>query len=117
MSDLHALPRAHADATGADQSDETRATVVDFANENLERGGDGESSSGQPDDESEFPRSHLFRTVQRHPVATAAVVAAVVFVGPKTIGRWGARGLEAANRHAAAMAPLVGQLMRVSGRR
>jgi hypothetical protein len=117
VSDLHALPRARGDAAGPDLSDDTRASAVDLADHDLERASDGESSSGQPDDESEFPRSHLFRTVQRHPVATAAVVAAVVFVGPKTIGRWGARGLEAANRHAAAMAPLVGQLMRVSGRR
>ena len=76
-----------------------------------------EAQASRPPDDPAFPRSHLLRTIKRHPVATAAIVAAVVFVGPATIGRWGVRGIQAANRHATAMAPLLGQLARVSGGR
>ena len=117
MSDLHAIPRPRADAAAQDRSEDAPRGVVDGDRVDPDlRGDDGPSSSGQPD-EAAFPRSHLLRTIQRHPVATAAIVAAVVFVGPKTIGRWSLRGIDAVNRHANALAPLVGQLARVRSRR
>ena len=117
MSDLQALPRPQADAAGTDLSLELRRPAVDRNNEDRDiRGDDGSFSSGQPD-AAAFPRSHLLRTIQRHPVATAAIVAAVVFVGPRTIGQWSLRGIDAVNRHATAIAPLLGQLARVSSRR
>lgn len=109
MSDLHEPPRLHAVAPS------DSAPSGDERQDDDSVRGDA-LASGPPDDQA-FPRSHLVRTIKRHPVATAAVVAAVVFVGPAAIGRWGVRGIQAANRHAAAMAPLLGQLARVSGRR
>lgn len=100
---LHAVAAADPDLPGAEP--QRHDTEQDDA------------QASPPPDEPAFPRSHLLRTIKRHPVATAAVVAAVVFVGPATIGRWGVRGIQAANRHATAMAPLLGQLARVSGGR
>jgi hypothetical protein len=109
VSDLQEHPRLHAvTAAGLAPSGEDRQHD-DTAQ--------GDTRASGPPDDPAFPRSHLLRTIKRHPVATAAVLAAVVFVGPATIGRWGARGLQAANRHATAMAPLLGQLARVSERR
>ena len=87
------------------------------ASQDVRADADGEDTPTADARGDSFPRSHLLRAIQRHPVATAAAVAAVVFVGPATIGRWGLRGLHAANRHATAMAPLIGQLARASGRR
>jgi hypothetical protein len=109
VSDLHEHPRLHAVATSDSAPSGDERQHDDSVPEDAR-------ASGPPDDHA-FPRSHLVRTIKRHPVATAAVVAAVVFVGPAAIGRWGVRVIQAANRHAAAMAPLLGQLARVSGRR
>jgi len=64
-----------------------------------------------------FPRSRLLQLIGRHPVAITAAVAAVVVVGPGTLGRWGLVGLRSASRHAPALAPLVGQLARTGLRR
>jgi hypothetical protein len=65
---------------------------------------------------SEFPRSNLFQTLKNHPVAAAATVAAVVFVGPARIARIGAHGLRVASRNAHHIAPVLQQLVRSRGR-
>jgi len=58
----------------------------------------------------EFPRSRLFRLIRKHPLATAATVVATLYIGPRRIGRMGLAGLQAANRHATMLMPVLEQV-------
>ena len=76
----------------------------------------GLAATGDPDGEAAFPRSHLFRFIQRHPVGTAAALAATIWVGPRRLGRMGLSGLRAASREINAIAPLLQIAIRANRR-
>ena len=64
-----------------------------------------------------FPRSKLFQLVCNHPVATAAIVVATVYVGPRRMGSMFAAGVQSASRNAHAIAPVLQQFIAAAGLR
>ncbi|MGM8226284.1 hypothetical protein ACSV5M_06860 [Cellvibrio sp. ARAG 10.3] len=61
--------------------------------------------------EGDFPRSILLKTLTRHPLASAATVAALWYVGPARFGAMAFAGASLFMRHRMSILPLAEQLM------
>ena len=61
--------------------------------------------------EGDFPRSMLLKAITRHPLASAATVAALWYVGPGRFGAMAVAGVSLFMRHRISILPLAEQLM------